>query len=26
MYLNYMNSYFDHWKKNGHEKVNRHKA
>ena len=26
MYNNYMNSYFDHWKKNSHEKVRRHRA
>jgi len=26
MYKNYMNSYFDHWKKNSHEKVRRHRA
>jgi hypothetical protein len=26
MYNNYMNSYFDHWKKNAHIKVRRHKA
>jgi hypothetical protein len=26
MYNNYLNSYFDHWKKNSHEKVRRHRA
>jgi len=26
MYYNYMNSYFDAWKKNAHVKVARHKA
>jgi len=26
MYNNYLNSYFDHWKKNSHEKARRHHA
>ena len=26
MYLNHMNSYFDNWKKNAHEKHRRHKG
>ena len=26
MYVNYMNSYFDQWKKNSHVKARHHKA
>lgn len=26
MYLNHMNSYFDNWKKNVHEKIRRHRG